>query len=217
MTTMRWVAAVGAAVLLAGSAAGAEPAKGVALFDGKTLQGWKEVDFGGHGPIKIKEGGILEIGMGASLTGLVYTNEPVRMNYEITLEGRRTMGSDFFCGLTFPVGTNSCSLILGGWGGGVTGVSSIDSYDASENSTTGFTEFKADRWYAIRLRVTARKIEAWLDDKQIVDADTEGKRLGMRPGEIEMCVPLGLATWETTGELKNLRVRKLEASEVPHE
>ena len=30
------------------------------------------------------------------------------------------------------------------------------------------------------------------------------------PGLLEMILPLGLATWDTTGEVRNIRLRKLE-------
>lgn len=183
----------------------------VALFDGKSLDGWSAVDFAGKGETKIKPGGILEIGMGSLLTGVVYTSAPpARMNYEITLDARRTMGSDFFCGLTFPVESNCCTLILGGWGGNLTGMSSIDGMDAAENETTGNFEFETDHWYAIRLKVTTGKIEAWIGEKKIVNVTTEERRLGMRPGDIELCMPLGIATWQTRGEIRNLRLKKLE-------
>jgi hypothetical protein len=202
-----WIAAVASA-----------DTNGIALFNGRSLTGWKEVAFWNKGTNRIAKGGILELGVGGPLTGLVYTNEPpARMNYEITLEGRRTKGMDFFCGLTFPVATNSCSLILGGWGGSLTGISSIDGSDASENQTTGSFTFEQDRWYRIRVRITAVRIQGWVDDRKIVDADIGGRNIGMRRGEIELCVPLGLATYETCGQLRNLRLRKLSQSEIPPE
>lgn len=184
------------------------------LFDGRTLTGWKEVDFGGHGEVRIKPGGVLEIGAGDMLTGLVYTNRPIRMNYELSLEARRTAGDDFFCGLTFPVGTNCCTLIIGGWGGSLIGLSSVDGMDASENETGDTFRFEQNRWYAIRLRVTTEKIEAWLGDRRFVNLDTTERKLGMRAGEIEACMPLGLATWKTTGELRNIQMLKVDAVPV---
>lgn len=182
------------------------------LFDGRTLAGWSVLDFGGAGPVAVLEGGVLELGMGDQLTGLVYTNPVARMDYEVQLEARRVTGTDFFCGLTFPVRTNSCTLILGGWGGSVTGISSVNSYDASDNDTSKMIEYERDRWYRVRLRVTEAKIEAWLDDQKVVNLETEGKQLGMRWGDIERCVPLGLATWQTRGQLRNIRVVKVAAS-----
>ena len=56
------------------------------------------------------------MGMGY-MTGITWTNEMPRMGYEISLEAMRVEGSDFFCGLTFPVGKDYLSLIVGGWGG----------------------------------------------------------------------------------------------------
>lgn len=182
----------------------------IALFNGTTLDGWTEIDVAGKGEVRVRDGGILEIGAGETLTGLACTNAPVCMNYEITLEGRRTMGTDFFCGLTFPVLTNSCTLIIGGWGGGVTGMSSVDGQDASENQTGGQADFAMNRWYKIRLRVTPGNIAAWVDDRQIFKLDTAEHSLGMRHGDIELCMPLGLATWQTRGELRNIRLRRLD-------
>src|SRR6185295_13766941 len=85
------------------------------LFDGKTLKGWKESNFAGRGEVNVKDGQlIMEMGV---MTGITRTNPVIRMNYEISVEAMRVDGGDFFCGLTFPVGTNECSLVVGGWGG----------------------------------------------------------------------------------------------------
>jgi hypothetical protein len=100
-------------------------------------------------------------------------------------------------------------LIVGGWGGSVVGISNVNGENASENETTTFRNFKSGQWYRIRVRVTKTKIEAWLDTEQVVDLETEGKDLDMRIGEIESSKPLGIATWRTTSELKDIRWRKL--------
>ncbi len=129
-----------------------------------------------------------------------------RSNYEIQLEARRVQGSDFFCALTFPVKDQYASLVLGGWGGAVTGVSSINGYDAAENETTDFFRFQTDQWYKVRLLVTDDKIEAWLDDQQFVDLALEDKKLSVRI-EVELSKPLGLSTFETVGEIRGLKLR----------
>lgn len=181
------------------------------LFDGKTLNGWKATQFGGQGEIEAEDGALV-LNTGVDLTGVTWTGGPLpKRNYELRLEARRVDGSDFFCGITFPVGDDPCSLILGGWGGGVVGLSSINHFDASENETTQYVTFEKDRWYAIRLRVTDAKIEAWLDDEQIVDLETEGKKISIRP-EVELSRPLGFATWQTTGELRNIRIASIPAA-----
>src|SRR6266700_3588970 len=133
-----------------------------AMFDGKTLAGWRETDFAGRGEIQ-RQFGLIILNTGDPFTGLNWTNEPPKINYEVALDAMRVTGSDFFCGMTVPVGTNFCSLIVGGWGGSLLGISSLDSMDASENETTKFMNFEQDRWYRIRLRVTEARIEAWID------------------------------------------------------
>ena len=156
------------------------------------------------------QSGVLVLKMGSPFTGVNWTNESPRMNYEVALDAMRLMGSDFFCGLTVPVGTNCCSLIVGGWGGSLVGISSVDGMDASENETGNWVNLEDKRWYTIKLKVTPEKIEAWLDDRKFVNLEVEGKRLGMRAGDIEQCMPLGLATWQTKGELRNIVLKKLK-------
>lgn len=176
------------------------------LFDGKSLDGWKITAFGGRGEVSVHEGE-LRLEMGAMLTGITYTNPVLRINYEVALEAKRTMGSDFFCGLTVPYQDTNCTLIVGGWGGGVVGISSLDYYDASENETTTFRSFARDRWYDIRMRVTADKLQVWIDNERVINVPLKDRQVGMRAGEIEMSVPLGIATFQTATALRNIRVR----------
>ncbi len=177
------------------------------LFDGKTLSGWAITGFAGKGEVHVENGlMILEQGL---MTGVHYTNAVLKTNYELTLEARRMQGSDFFCGLTFPMAGTNVSLIVGGWGGGVVGISSIDGNDASSNDTTKFMAFERERWYVVRVRVTPAKLEAWLDKEKVVDVVTEGKTFGLRSGAIEESVPLGICTYETTAQLRNIVVQEL--------
>lgn len=179
----------------------------ISLFDGKTLGQWKPTDFGGQGAVSIKDGAIY-MAMGSYMTGITWTGPVVRMNYEITLEAMRVEGSDFFCGLTFPVGDNPCTLILGGWGGSLCGLSSIDHFDASENPTTRMISFENGKWYRVRLRVIPNRIQAWLDDEDLVDADITDKSIDIRI-EVEESKPLGVATWNTGGAVRNIKLKKL--------
>jgi hypothetical protein len=183
----------------------------VSLFDGKTLGQWAETDFSGKGEVSVDKKGNLVIGMGIELTGVHWTGKDYpKLNYEINLEAKRTQGGDFFCALTFPYGESNASLILGGWGGALVGISSIDDFDASENETGDVYVFEENRWYKIKLRVTEEKLEAWVDDKQIVDLEVENRKISMRTGEIELSAPLGIATYSTTGVIRNIRLRKLD-------
>ena len=176
------------------------------MFDGKTLTGWKITDFAGRGEVKVQDGKLL-LDMGY-MTGVTWTSSLPRVNYEVSLEAMRTEGTDFFCGLTFPVGKDPCSLIVGGWGGGVVGLSSLDGEDASSNETTQYMNFEKERWYKVRLRVVPNKIQAWIDEEKIIDVNTTDRKISVRL-EVEESRPLGFATWSTTGALRNIRLRKL--------
>jgi hypothetical protein len=179
------------------------------LFNHETLDGWRATDFAGHGEVVVEKGRLV-LGMGAILTGVNGTNLPAKTDYEIALDAMKVDGSDFFCGLTFPVGESCCTLIVGGWGGGVVGISSIDGSDASMNETTRYMEFESKRWYRIRVRVTASKIEAWIGREKVADVKLEGKRIGVRPGEIELSQPFGLAAYQTTGAFRDIKWRSLQ-------
>lgn len=148
--------------------------------------------------------------MGDPFTGLNWTNEFPKLNYELALDAMRVNGADFFCGLTVPVGDSFCSLILGGWGGALVGISSLDGMDASENETTKYVTFLQNHWYRIRLRVTQGRIEGWIDQEKLVDVVTTGKRISLRPGEIEESKPFGLACWQTSAAWRQIKVRHVE-------
>lgn len=179
------------------------------LFDGKTLKGWKITDYAGHGNVEVKDG-TLVLGMGAMLTGVNGPTNLFKTNYEMAFDARRLMGSDFFATVTFPVGEDSCSLVLGGWGGGLVGISSLDGMDASENSTSSYLQFKDKQWYRIRVRVTLEKLQCWIGELQVVDEDIRHQKITVRPGEIEMSQPLGFSSWVTAGALKDIQWRSLD-------
>ncbi|MSR42887.1 MAG: DUF1080 domain-containing protein [Pedosphaera sp.] len=178
------------------------------IFDGKSLAGWKETDFSGRGSVQV-ESGELRLGAGAILTGVTYTNAFPKSNYEVEYEAKKIEGSDFFAALTFPVGKAHATFVNGGWGGGVTGISSIDGMDASENDTTKTLRYEKGRWYKFRLRVTPERIEAWVDGEKLVEQPLKDRAISMRAGEIELSVPFGFANFQTSGALRNIRLRTL--------
>ena len=182
----------------------------ISLFDGKTLQGWKEADFTRHGTVQVKDGTIV-IGKGY-LTGITWTRDFPKTNYEIRFEAARLDGSDFFAGITFPAGEAFCTWINGGWGGNVVGLSSLDGDDASENDTSTSRDFEKGRWYAFRLEVTQNRIRAWIDGNVVIDADIQGREVGLRPGEMDLSTPLGFASYSTAAGLRKVEYRPLAAA-----
>ena len=162
------------------------------------------------GQISIDENGSLILEMGAELSGVHWQGKPLpTQDYEISLQAKRTMGSDFFCGLTFPYKDSHATLILGGWGGSLIGISSIDDFDASENETGDAFIFEDQKWYDVRLRVTESEFTVWIDEEEVIDCEVEGRVISMRPGEIEMSVPLGLCTFATSAALRKIELKIL--------
>ena len=182
------------------------------IFDGKTLRGWRvptEDEFEMHGEVNIKDGAI-HTGVGMPFSGIVWTGDLPKENYEVELEAKRTTGVDIFCGLTFPVGKDCVSLICGGWGDTVVGISSVDDMNASENETTKVMSFDNNKWYRIRVRVTSDKIETWIADKQVIELKREGHRFSLYGG-VEPVSPLGVFSWQSEGAVRNIRFRRVAA------
>lgn len=199
------------------SSATSEPSSGNSpkwqpLFDGKSLKGWKKADFPGGGDVNVKQGQIvLESGM--DITGVTIDQKIPKVNYEVEFQAMRVEGSDFFCGLTFPMKDQFCSLIVGGWGGGVVGLSSLSGMDASENQTTTYREFENGKWYPVKLRVTDKRISAWINGKEAVDVGIDDQTLSTRI-EVEWSKPFGFASWQTKAALKDIKIRELSPAEV---
>jgi hypothetical protein len=179
------------------------------LFDRRSLGNWKVTDFGGQGEVFVKDGQ-LHLEAGSPLTGVTFRREVPRTDYELVLEAQRVSGTDFFCGLTFPVEDSFCSLILGGWGGAVVGLSNIDGQDASDNETNQIIAFKSGQWYSVRLRVARSAITVWLDGKEIISASTAGHEIGIRP-EVSLSRPLGIASFQTHAAIRRIGLRRLDS------
>ncbi|MDD2459953.1 MAG: DUF1080 domain-containing protein [Kiritimatiellia bacterium] len=180
-------------------------AKPVQLFNGRDLTGWKTADLFEGGTVDVLPDGTVECGFGNPMTGIAYTNTPPRMNYELSLQAVRVQGSDFFVALTLPIETNYCTLIIGGWGGGLCGISSVDYLDASENQWSENITLENERWYTLRVRVTPGVLQVFLDEK-LYTARVEGppSRFSLRSGsDIDKTGPLGLATYRTKARWRN--------------
>lgn len=201
--------------------AAASVARELPLFNGRDLTGWKVSEFAGGGEVRVATlpesvSPVILIEPGATLSGITWVGgvaglpaELPKDGYEIRLEFMKVEGSDFACGLTFPVADSHATLVLGGWGGAVVGLSSIDGKDASSNETTQYRSFTPNRWYRVRVRVALPRIEAWLDDEKLFSVDTTGKKISLRHGEIWRSAPLGIATYQTKGAVRAIVMQRL--------
>lgn len=201
------VAACVVMICLVAAVAGAAEAEWRSLFDGVSLGEWQPTQFGGGADPAVVDGAI-RIPPGADLNGVTWSGEVPRQRYELELEARRVDGHDFFCGLTFPVGDECCTLVLGGWGGTITGLSCIDGRDAGDNETTDTMTFETGRWYRVRVHVTPERIDCFVDGEPIVEQDIENRRVSVR-AEVVPSQPLGIATYATAGEARGIRWRPL--------
>jgi hypothetical protein len=197
-----------AAMLWAMVCVGAAGTDWQSLFDGKTLQGWREAQFKGHGPVRVEDGNIV-LGAGTPMTGVTWAGEFPKANYEVRFEAARMAGNDFFASLTFPVGESFCTWVTGGWGGDVVGLSSIDGWDAADNETRTYFNFDSGRWYRLRLQVAGDRIQAWIDDKQVINVNIAGRKVGLRFGDMKLSAPLGFASYLTAGSVRKIEYRVL--------
>src|SRR5437868_5335227 len=165
--------------------AAAQRGEWTAMFDGKSLRGWREASFAQHGPVRV-ENGQMVLAAGGPMTGINWTGAFPKSNYEVRLEAARLDGSDFFASLTFPVGDSFCTWVTGGWGGDIVGLSSIDGWDASDNETRSYFTFETGKWYAFRVQVTDARIQVWIDENATVNVEITGRASGRRYGEIKL-------------------------------
>ena len=184
------------------------PGEWQSLFDGKSLKGWRETLFSGHGQVRVESGSMV-LAPGAPMTGITWTGSFPHSDYEVRFEAARMKGNDFFASMTFPVGESFCTLVTGGWGGDIVGLSSLDGWDASENETRSYLNFENGKWYVFRLQVTGDRIRAWIDDQSVVNVVITGRIISLRRGEINLSTPFGFASYGSAGVLRKIEYRLL--------
>jgi hypothetical protein len=186
-------------------------------ISGDTLGDWQPLDLPSQAKVNV-ENGELHLGRGDGVSGVKYIGKrpiPV-VDYELTWEGKKVDGVDFFAAVTFPVrDLSTCATFInGGWGGGVTGISCIDDLAANENNTTALVTYEDGKWYRFRLQVSAEMMTAYVDDKQVLKTLIKDKKISLRSGDIEACAPFGFASYMTKGAVRNIQFRKLAPGEL---
>jgi hypothetical protein len=178
------------------------------LFDGKTLKGWQPIREGkkfiGAGKVAVKDGAIL-LGPGNPKTGVRWTGSFPRTGYELSYEAAKLEGPYQFGSAWFPVGESYCELVLGGGANhNIVGLSYVDDKWAGENATLTHASFEHKRWYAVRVRVTDEKVQAWVGERRVVDMLRARHALGKvaPPGGI-LCI----SSYGNTSSVRRIRVR----------
>jgi len=180
------------------------------LFDGKTLDGWKVAEKGAgyteHGEVRVQDGRIV-LGAGEPLTGIAWTGEFPKSGYEVRYEAMPIVAGADFASIYFPVGDSACVLIVASR---YTGLDCVDGLRHHENGTVRkWASEVGGRWYAVRLRVTASRIEAWVDQAKVIDLATAGRRFSTA-GHDEAMKPFGLMTYRAVGAVRTIRLRRLK-------
>ncbi len=182
------------------------------LLSDEFAPAWKASGIPEEGKVLIHDGEIT-LQPGQPMTGVRFdawksAGLPIT-RYAIEYEAMRVEGNDFFGTVTFPVNDSHVSLIVGGWGGTLVGISSIDDMDAGENNTRGNAYFENNRWHKVRIEVRDDDLQAWINDKLFVNTSIKGRRLGLRTGDIEKCVPFGFASYTTQSRIRGVLIRRL--------
>jgi hypothetical protein len=172
-----------------------------------SLAGVRPVVFGGDGDVRVDGDGIV-LETGSPLTGVTFATTLPDRDYELELQAARLLGTDFFCGLTFPTARGNLTLVLGGWGGTVCGLSCLDGADAAHNETRRLRSFTNGRSYLIRVRVAGSSVSAFVDGDLLLTADLRDRAVAVR-AELELCQPFGCACYATRALLHSVRWRPL--------
>ena len=69
--------------------------------------------------------------------------------------------------------------------------------------------FPHGKWYKVRVRVTPNNISTWINGKNIVSVNIDGRKISTR-NEVDLNKPLGFSTWETKSALKDIQIREIK-------
>lgn len=187
------------------------------LLRGTSLDGWTIVtqfpvdtpDWDGKAGLVRTDGDHVLLEPGQPLTGITWQGEFPPPPYEVKVEAKRVDGEDCFCALVFPVRGSHCLLEVGAEGGALVGLELVDGQKPQDTGVGRRMGFERGRWYRIRLRVTATRAQAWVDDEEVVDLALSGHTLSLA-SHWEPVKPFGVGVAvRTTGALRWLKVRRL--------
>lgn len=170
---------------------------------------WESVSLGGEGEVEFDEQGVL-MRFGSPLTGVRWLGDALPDSYEVEVRAARIDGNDFFCGLNLPIGTDSATVVLGGWGGALCGLSCIDGMDASMNATRSFQDFSRGEVHVLRVRVDPQEVYAEVDGAELF-RHTRGEGVLSLRAEVQPVGSFGVTCFQTTARIESVRWRPITA------
>ena len=192
-------------------AAVAQPKAGEwqSMFDGKTLQGWRETAFTGRGKVRVENGTIV-LGPGAPMTGVTFTGEFPKSNYEVRFEARTNRRQRFLC--QPHVSGGRLVLYLGdrrvgrryrrtfqpGW---------LGRQRQRDADVLRFREGALVRFPPAGHARTNHGLDRRQADRQ--RARSPAARLACAPARFKLSAPFGFASYGTTGALRKIDYRPL--------
>jgi len=152
-------------------------ADGKAVYESgdlKDMKGWVT----GEGEWKVKDGALVQSGSPEGNISQVILDKPMPAEYTLTLKARKTGGDEGFLILFrakgFPDGERCC-WNLGGWGNTQTSLDGaeyvIDDLKKDEK------EIETNKWYNIKIEVSAKGVRCSLNDRLVYDVDKAGKAI----------------------------------------
>ena len=148
------------------------------LFDGKSLEGWKQTPFTGQGEVRVEEG-TLVLGPGKPMTGITWTGSFPRSSYEVRFEamGRRATISSpalrFRSGTRLPPG-------YGRLGRRHRGHLQHRRMGRIRQRDQILLQFRKRPMVCASPAGDRRPIQAWIDEQPIVNVDIAGRNIGLR-------------------------------------
>lgn len=181
------------------------------LYDGSDLSSWELGVYGESDEYEVREDGVV-IPQTAALAGMTFRGDLPRVPYRLSVEATRLYGADFFLGVTFPVSNGHLTLVLGGWGGMVSGLSSLDGLDASRNATRTLRHFPDGDRHEVEIEVTGTDVRVLVDGEAFLATSLVDREVGLRV-DVEPSHPLGVATYATSTQLHRVRALELPTGE----
>ncbi len=128
--------------------------------------------------------------------------DPACRDYEYALEARKTGGDEGFLILFRVVDEKRFYWAnLGGWHNEWHGLERGDGDHRRGAGRRVKGSIETGKWYRIRVRCEASRVQVWLDDQQVLDF-TDPKAY--------MTGGVGVGTWATQAEFRNVRVTGLD-------